>query len=115
MPELSESSYIEDIIKKCQCVNISDNDMLSIYINGLVDDIKTHVILNQPETFAKAETLGRLHEAVMSSDSLTNACKNIGQDHRIRELEGQVDLLVSLGARSKPNPNASIKCQCNQS
>ena len=99
------SSYTEDIINKCQHLNISDNDMLSIYINGLVDDIKTHVILNQPETFAKAENLARLREAMMSNDSLTNVRTNISQDHRIKELEGQVDLLVSLAANSKPNPN----------
>ena len=79
--------------------------MLNIYINGLVDDIKTHVILNQPETFAKAENLARLREAVMSNDSLTNIRTNVSQDYRIKELEGQVDLLVSLAAKSKPNPN----------
>ena len=67
--------------------------MLSIYINGLVDDIKTHVILNQPETFARAENLARLCEAVMSNDSLTNVRTNASLDHRIKELEGK---LISL-------------------
>lgn len=64
----------------------TDND-----INGLVDDIKTHVILNQPYTFAKAENLARLLEAVMSNDSLTNTRSNLIQDRRIKELQGQYD------------------------
>ena len=92
-------------LESANVLNISDNDMLSIYINGLVGDIKTHLILNQPETLAKAENLARLREAVMSNDSLTNARTSISQDHRIKELEGQVDSLVSLATKSKPNPN----------
>ena len=79
--------------------------MLNIYINSLVDDIKTHVILNQPETFAKSENLARLREAVMFNDSLTNVRTNASQDHRIKELEGQVGLLGALAAKSKPNHN----------
>ena len=98
------SCYTEDIIKRCQHLNSSDNDMLNIYINGLADDIKTHVILNQPDTFATAENLARLCEAVLSNDPLTNAHANVSQDHCIKELEGQVDLVVSLAAKSKPNP-----------
>ena len=104
-PNQPLSCYTEDIIKRCQRLNISDNDMLNIYINGLADDIKTHVILNQRDTFAKAENLAKLREAVMSNDSLTNALANVNQDHSIKELEGQVDLLVSLAAKANPDLN----------
>ena len=103
-PNKPLSCYTEDIIKRCQHLNISDNDMLNIYSNGPADDIKTHVIVNQPDTFATAENLARLHEAVLSNDSLTNTHANVSQDHCIKEVEGQVDLLVSLAAKSKPNP-----------
>ena len=102
------ASYTEEIIKKCQRLSITDNDMMNIYINGLVDDIKTHVILNQPDSFAKAENLARLREAVMNNNSLTSARSNVMQDQRIKELEGQVDLLVSLASKSKLAPNTPM-------
>ena len=103
------SSYItEDIIKKCQRLDISDSDMMNIYINGLADDIKTHVLLNQPDSLAKAEKLARLREAVMTNDSLTTGRSNILQDQRIKELEGQVDLLVSLASKSKSASNSQF-------
>ena len=58
------SLYTEDIIKKSQRLALSDKDLLNVFINGLRDDIKTHVILNQPDSFAEAENLARLREAV---------------------------------------------------
>ena len=102
------ASYTEDIVKKCQRLGITDNNMMNIYINGLVDDIKTHVILNQPDSFAKAENLARLRKAVMNNDSLTSAQSNVMQDQRIKELKGQVDLLVSLASKSKLAPNTPM-------
>ena len=98
------SVYTADVIKMCQRLGIGDKDMMNIFINGLTDEIKSHVILNQPDTFAKAENLARLRDAVMKNssvhDSLTVA-RNISQENRIKELEGQVNLLVSMASQSK--------------
>ena len=82
--------------------------MMKIYINRLADDIKSHVILNQPDSFAKAENLARLREVVMTNDWWTTARSNILQDQRIKELEGQVDLLVSLTSKSKSASNSQF-------
>ena len=97
------SLYTEDIIKKSQRLSITDKDMLNIFINGLQNDLKSHVILNQPKTFAEAENLARLRDSVsktgVSSSSLP-ASKTL-QDQRIKELEGQVNLLLSLATEKK--------------
>ena len=98
------SLYTEDIIKKSQRLALSDKDLLNVFINGLRDDIKTHVILNQPDSFAEAENLARLREAVSKnsgvSSSLT-AVQSTLQEQRIKELEGHVSLLVSLAGQKK--------------
>ena len=98
------SVYTADVIKMCQRLGIGDKDMMNIFINGLTDEIRNHVILNQPDAFAKAENLARLRDAVTRNssvrDSLTVA-RNISQENRIKELEGQVNLLVSMASQSK--------------
>ena len=53
------SMYTEDIIRQCQPLSLSDVDMMKIFINGLKNDLKSHVILNQPKSFAEADTLAR--------------------------------------------------------
>ena len=58
------SLYTKDSIKTSQHLAHSDKDLLNVFINGLRDDIKTHVILNQPDSFAEAENLARVREAV---------------------------------------------------
>ena len=99
------SIYTEDIIKKCQRLSLSDKDMMNIFINGLSEDLKTHVVLNQPKTFAEAENLARLRDSVTKSspgNSLAAAAStNFAQNQRIQELEGQVNLLFSLASKKK--------------
>ena len=98
------SNYTADIIKKCQRLGIADKDMMNIFINGLADEIKNHVILNQPDTFTKAENLARLRDAVTKSSSVHGSlivARDISQENRIKELEGQVNLLVSMASQSK--------------
>ena len=87
--------YTEDIIKKCQRLALPDKDIMNIFIKGLSDDLKTHVILNQPKTFAEAENLARLKDSVGKTLPPTFSAQTV-QDRRIKELEGQVNLLLSL-------------------
>ena len=83
--------YTADIIKMCQCLEVPDKDMMNIFINGLSHDIKNYVILNQPDTFVKAEILARLRDAVVKN---TPALINVALSHeqRIKKLEGQMNL-----------------------
>ena len=92
--------YTEDIIKKCQRLALPDKDIMNIFINGLSDDLKTHVILNQPKTFAEAENLARLKDSVGKTLPPTFSAQTV-QDRRIKELEGQVNLLLSLASQKK--------------
>ena len=99
------SLYTEDIIKKCQRLALSENEIMNVFINGLVDEIKTHVILGQPKTFAEAESFARLRNAVKSASGVssplgTSQEKAAQQEKRIKELEGQVTLLMSIAAKS---------------
>ena len=96
------SLYTADIIKMCQRLSISDKDMMNIFINGLSSEIKNYVILNQPDSFEKAESLARLRDAVIKN---TPDMRNSSpfQDQRIKELEGQVNLLMSsMSAKRLP-------------
>ena len=43
----------EDIIKRCQHLSLSDVEIMNILINELKKEIKNHVILYQPKSFAK--------------------------------------------------------------
>ena len=106
------SMYTEDVIRKCQRLSLSDNDMMNVFINGLNNEIKTHVILNQPKSFAEAENLARLRHAVANSTGFSNSAtataQSASQEQKIKELEGQVNLLMTLAAQKK-DPSFSAK------
>ncbi len=90
--------YTEDIIRKCQRLSLSDKEMMNIFINGLSHELKTYVILNQPTSFAEAENFARLKDAVSvpnASGTFTSTNHPQSDEKRIRELEGQVNLLMS--------------------
>ena len=95
--------YTEDIIRKAQRLSLSDTDMMNIFVNGLNHVIKTHVILNQPKTFAEAENLAHLRDSVSKTsayDTPQMSPSIAPQEQRIKELEGQVNLLFSLANKS---------------
>ena len=81
------SMYTEDIIKKSQRLALSDKDLMNVFINVLCDEIKTHVILNQPKSFAEAENLARLREAVSKNSGVSNSltvAQFVLQEQRIK-------------------------------
>ena len=104
--------YTEDVIRKCQPLSLSDNGMMNMFINGLNNKIRTHVILNQPKSFAEAENLARLRNAVANSTGFSNpataTAQSASQEQKIKELEGQVNLLMTLAAQKK-DPSFSAK------
>ena len=106
------SVYTEDMIKRCQRLALSEIDLMNIFINGLSTDLKNHVILNQPKTFAEAENLARLRDAVLKasgvSSSFAAASQNQFQEKKIKELEGQVNLLMSLASHKKETTQAPL-------
>ena len=64
--------FTEDIIKRCQRLSLSDVEIMNIFINGLKKEIKNHVILNQPKSFAETDNVARLRAAVSSTSVSEN-------------------------------------------
>ena len=61
--------------------------------------------LKQPKSFAEAENFARLTDAVNRSPGSNvpfHSSKSYQQEQRIKELEGQVNLLISLTTQKKP-------------
>lgn len=121
------SSYTEDIIRKCSRLGLTDVDRMNHFISGLNHDLKSHVILNRPQSFEEAESLARLKESVNQSkttssrmhlpsertnrDNPTAGSYSASQDQqqqRITELEGQVQLLMAAVSRPKQPGVAAI-------
>ena len=61
--------YTEDIHRRCARLGVRGNELRDIYVQGLLSEIKTHVILNQPQTTEEAETMARLKSSVMAGTS----------------------------------------------
>ena len=100
------SLYTKDISKKSQHLSFSDEDLMNIFINGLQDDVKNHVNLNQPNLFGEAENLARLREAISKSSGISNqftAPQSMQQEQWAKELESNMNLLVSLVGQNKGN------------
>ena len=76
---------------------------MNVFITGLCDEIKNHVILNQPKSLAEAENLAHLREAVSRNSGVSSslATAHLIQEQRIKELESNMGLLVSLAAQQK--------------
>ena len=111
------TSYTEDIIKRCQRLGLNDTDLMNIFVNGLAPELKSHVVLNQPKTFSEAENLARLRDAVYKSSgpSLLATPSPSNQDQRIKELEGQVNLLLSLATTSKSSNQPNLHAISSES
>ena len=45
---------------------------MNIFINSLTNEIKTHLILNQPVTFATGENFAPLRDAVMKNSGASS-------------------------------------------
>ena len=78
---------------------------MNVFITGLVDHLRNHVNLSQPTTFTKAENLACLRNAVkcasgVSSPLTASQDKNTPQEQKIKELEGQGNLLMSIAAKN---------------
>ena len=103
----SLTNYTADIIRRCQRLSLKDAELMNIFINGLKPELRSHVVLNQPTSFTEAEKLARLRKAVTSTSEVNSVTASSPTVHeqRIKELEGQVKLLLSLASNqtsSKP-------------
>ncbi len=64
-----------------------------------------HVILNQPKSFSEAENLARLRDSVRKTSNASSALSVANpQDQKIKELEGQINLLLSIAKQKNSAP-----------
>ena len=96
----SLTNYTADIIRRCQHLSLNDNELMIVFINGLKQELRSHVVLSQPTSFTEAEKLAHLREAVTSTSEVNSVTASSPTVHeqRIKELEGQVKLLLSLAS-----------------
>ena len=83
---------------------------MNIFINGFKPKLRSHVVLNQPTSFTEAEKLARLREAVTSTseeNSVTASSPTV-HEQRIKELKGQVKLLLSLASNQTSSKLPSL-------
>ena len=83
-----------------------------IFITGLNPELKSHVVLNQPTSFSEAKKLAQLREVVSKTSGIKSvtASNQFAQDQRIKELEGQVKLLMSLATPQSSSKSTSLSC-----
>ena len=72
--------YTADMRRQCQRLGLPKSEWLHIFIQGLRSDIKSHVVLQQPESFEEAENLAKLKEAVTKPEpSLSNVTQDLAR------------------------------------
>lgn len=106
----SLTNYTADIIKRCQRLSLNDAELMNIFINGLKPELRSHLVLNQPTSFTEAEKLARLREAVTGTSEVNSVTVSNPTVHeqRIKELEGQVKLLLSLASNQTSSKAPSL-------
>ena len=89
--------YIEDLQNKFDCLDLSEEEKVWFFTQGLRPDTQREVLMRKPRTFREAENAARLTQTVQ--ESLQDAK---GTD-TIARMQQQLDTLVSsLAAKDKP-------------
>ena len=65
------NSYTTDIRKQCNRLNLPPAECLKHFVRGLKEEIRSYVVLQQPETIEQAENYARLKEVTLKSESKT--------------------------------------------
>lgn len=101
LPSESVDSFITDIRLRCLRLGITkDEEQLHYFVSGLRPELQSHVILNKPDTLAKAEELAKLKDLVSSPPSFSLA--------DIQTLQKQfINVLDTLKRPSQP-PKQSV-------
>ena len=83
---------------------------MNVFMNGLKQELRSHVVLSQPTSFTEAEKLAHPREAVTSTSEVNSVTASSPTVHeqRIKELEGQVKLLLSLASNEKSSKPPSL-------
>lgn len=97
----SLSSYTEDIIRRCNRLELNDTNRMNSFISGLNDELKSHVILNRPKTFEEAESLARLKDAVNKSTRCAPDTKLQGSTTLIDQIHGLLNDPKIVGKEEK--------------
>jgi len=58
------ADFSADVRRQCQRLRLAKTEWLHILIQGLRPDIRSHIVLQQPDSFEQAERMAKLKEAV---------------------------------------------------
>ena len=100
----SLANYAAEIRRLCKRLDLSENEGMHYFIQGLHPDLKGHVILGQPKTLAEAENLAHLKEAVSSSTPKFES-----------QLQSVIKSLEALASNKQQNQAPNIAAYSNYS
>ena len=85
LPGESVSQFASDILNLCRRLELSVEDKICRFVNGLRPELGNYVFLQRPKTFSEAETLARLKEVTLDekpvdrTDEILRAIANNNQ------------------------------------
>ncbi|KAL9953360.1 hypothetical protein ACROYT_G040768 [Oculina patagonica] len=94
--------YIEDLQNKFDCLELSEEEKVWFFTQGLRPDTQREVLMRQPRTFREAENAARLTQTVQQS--LQDAKGN----DALARMQQQLDTIVSSLANKEKPKEATI-------
>ena len=95
-------AYTEDINSKCRRLNLPDPDRMQIFIQGLTDDLKEYVLLQQPVTLLDAQEAARLKHAAFKTTSKSRTLEDL-----ITDSVKKIQLYNSVASLKQPSTEIS--------
>ena len=95
-------AYTEDINSKCRRLNLPDPDRMQIFIQGLTNDLKEYVLLQQPVTLLDAQEAARLKQAAFQTTSKSRALEDL-----ITDSVKKIQLSNSVATLQQPSTEIS--------
>ena len=100
-PNESLHEYIEDLQNGFDCLELSEEEKVWFFTQGLRPDTQRELLMRQPRIFREAENAARLTQTVQQSLQDTKGNETLSR------MQQQLDTLVSsLTNKEKPNVNA---------
>ena len=102
-------TYTDDVNAKCRRLNLADADCLQIFVQGLKNDLKEYVLLQQPLTFLEAQNAAQLKQAASQSVSTNTSLENL-----ITDSVRKIQLSNSVAAlQPQPSEVSELKREIN--
>ena len=105
------ADFSADIRRQCQRLRLSKPEWMHIFIQGLRTEIRSHIVLQQPDTFEQAEHMAKLKEAVLKPDSQAQLSPNALAQALISQLQKpqpEAPTVAAFSANTSPLPSTNF-------